>query len=325
MFLYQPPTISQIDAMRTILENALVPSDDSSCLRLRSQWNPTERSKLNRMFNVRNATKNTNGNTGGVNRPSSSAAVEHQEQQQHVSSSGGGSGSGGSRSSNSNIDSSSSSSSSSSSRVNNRGAVVNEMSSTDNINSNTNNSSSSSSSSSNADDVTSISGIQQEVSLSMRYRQMKEETLTRRIRVKRSGIHGWGVFARRDIAVDEIIAEYVGEAVRPIVADRRENEYDRQHTEGGLMGGCYMFRVDQEEIIDATRKGNHARFINHSCSANAYARIGVLPDMSSHIFVFALRKIFKGEEVTYDYQFPLEDNDQLECNCGAWNCKKRMN
>ena len=68
--------------------------------------------------------------------------------------------------------------------------------------------------------------------------------------------------------------------------DRRENEYDRQHSQGGLMGGCYMFRIDQEEIIDATRKGNHARFINHSCNANAYARIGVLPDLSSHIFIF---------------------------------------
>lgn len=59
-----------------------------------------------------------------------------------------------------------------------------------------------------------------------------------RIYVTRSGIHGWGVFARRDIMMDEIIAEYVGEAVRSIVADRRENEYDRQHSQGGLMGGC---------------------------------------------------------------------------------------
>ena len=112
--------------------------------------------------------------------------------------------------------------------------------------------------------------------------------------------------------------------VRSIVADRRENEYDRHHSEGGLMGGCYMFRIDQEEIIDATRKGNHARFINHSCNANAYARIGVLPDLSSHIFIFALRNIFEGEEVTYDYQFPL-DGDELECNCGSINCSKRMN
>ena len=175
------------------------------------------------------------------------------------------------------------------------------------------------------EEMTSINVLQQEFSLSMRYRQMKEESLTDRIYVTRSGIHGWGVFARRDIMMDEIIAEYVGEAVRSIVADRRENEYDRQHSQGGLMGGCYMFRIDQEEIIDATRKGNHARFINHSCNANAYARIGVLPDLSSHIFIFANRKIFEGEEVTYDYQFPLEENEGLECNCGSVNCSKRMN
>ena len=52
---------------------------------------------------------------------------------------------------------------------------------------------------------------------------------------------------------------------------------------------------------------------------------GVLPDLSSHIFIFANRKIFEGEEVTYDYQFPLEENEGLKCNCGSVNCSKRMN
>lgn len=162
------------------------------------------------------------------------------------------------------------------------------------------------------------------VPLTMRYRQMQDEPTEMRIRVQRSGIHGWGVFAVRDIGKDEIISEYVGEKVRQIVADIREAEYDRDHRDGGLLGGCYMFRVDAEHIIDATRIGNHARFVNHSCEANAYARVGVLPDMSKHIFIFAQRNIFAGEEVTYDYQFPLEETAVI-CNCGSSVCIGRMN
>jgi SET domain-containing protein len=91
------------------------------------------------------------------------------------------------------------------------------------------------------------------------------------------------------------------------------------------MGGCYMFRIDKDQIIDATRMGNGARFINHSCSPNSYARIGILPDLSSHIFIFALRNIFIDEEITYDYQFPIQDEEKLLCNCGSVNCSKRMN
>lgn len=163
------------------------------------------------------------------------------------------------------------------------------------------------------------------IPLSMRYRSMQEERTGLRIAVRRSGIHGWGVFAKRNIMKDEIITEYVGEKVRQVIADLREAKYDRDHRDGGLLGGCYMFRVDAEHIIDATTKGNHARFVNHSCDANAYARVGILPDNSKHIFIFAKRNIIVGEEVTYDYQFPLEDGEAVPCNCGSQFCIGRMN
>ena len=42
---------------------------------------------------------------------------------------------------------------------------------------------------------------------------MKTKLYKNKIEVRKSNIHGWGVFAQRDIYADEIIAEYVGEAV----------------------------------------------------------------------------------------------------------------
>ena len=348
-FLFKPPTINETNAARSAMNHCTVhTTNDSSCLRTRSRWNATERIKLNRMFNVRNASSTSNNSSSSSSNDILSSEREMQKMQEMqekrttTTAAAAAADDDGSHNSSRNSRSSSRNTNGNNTNQNNGSHRVEHQSSV---------SSSSSSSSPLLNNFTSVGdrrldspvsdgdsgeevsnglggGIIQQDSnstLSMRYRQMKEETLTKRIRVTRSSIHGWGVFARRDILMDEIIAEYVGEAVRPVVADRRENEYDRQHSEGGLMGGCYMFRVDKEEIIDATRKGNHARFINHSCNANAYAKIGVLPDMSSHIFVFALRTIYEGEEVTYDYQFPLEDSNQLECNCGSVNCSRRMN
>ena len=58
----------------------------------------------------------------------------------------------------------------------------------------------------------------------------------------------------------EIVVEYVGELIREQVADKREKEYEQQ----GL-GDCYMFRIDKDVIVDATRFGSKARYLNHSC------------------------------------------------------------
>lgn len=62
-----------------------------------------------------------------------------------------------------------------------------------------------------------------------------------------------------------MVIEYVGQMVRPSVADLRERKYN---DEG--IGSSYLFRVDLETIIDATRYGNLARFINHSCNVSIF-------------------------------------------------------
>lgn len=48
------------------------------------------------------------------------------------------------------------------------------------------------------------------------------------------------------------------------VADKRENEY-QSGRKLQYKSACYFFRIDKEHIIDATRKGGIARFVNHSC------------------------------------------------------------
>lgn len=86
-----------------------------------------------------------------------------------------------------------------------------------------------------------------------------------------------------------------------------------------------MFRIDDYEVVDATVHGNAARFINHSCEPNCYSRV-ITVDSQKHIVIFASRRIYCGEELTYDYKFPIEDaSNKLPCNCGAKKCRKFLN
>ncbi|KAL7023223.1 hypothetical protein ACKWTF_012520 [Chironomus riparius] len=85
----------------------------------------------------------------------------------------------------------------------------------------------------------------------------------KQLKFAKSAIHDWGLFAMEPIAADEMVIEYVGQMVRPSVADLRETKY-----EAIGIGSSYLFRIDLETIIDATKCGNLARFINHSCNVS---------------------------------------------------------
>lgn len=87
----------------------------------------------------------------------------------------------------------------------------------------------------------------------------------KQLKFAKSAIHDWGLFAMEPIAADEMVIEYVGQMVRPSIADLRESKY-----EAIGIGSSYLFRIDLETIIDATKCGNLARFINHSCNVSCF-------------------------------------------------------
>ncbi len=117
----------------------------------------------------------------------------------------------------------------------------------------------------------------------LRFNQLKKRK--KPVKFARSAIHNWGLYAMENIAANDMIIEYVGEKIRQQVADMRE----RQYLKSGI-GSSYLFRIDENTVIDATKKGGIARFINHSCTPNCTAKI-IKVDGSKRIVIYALRDI----------------------------------
>ena len=138
----------------------------------------------------------------------------------------------------------------------------------------------------------------------------------RRYIVRHSKIHGRGVFALTDIPKGTRLMEYLGERITHREADRRyaaEHEHS-PHT--------MLFAVNDKVVIDATRTGNSARFINHSCRPNCEAT-----EEDGRIFIDTIRKVPAGGELTYDYNLVLEERHTPAvkrahaCFCGVRGCR----
>jgi SET domain-containing protein len=143
----------------------------------------------------------------------------------------------------------------------------------------------------------------------------------RRIQVRRSGVHGRGVYAMRDIKKGETIIEYKGEMITWKQAERRHphNPDDPDHT--------FFFQIDEQHVIDAAVGGNAARWINHACNPNCESDVD---EDNFRVFIKALRKIRRGEELFYDYGLVLDERytpkvkKQFACRCGARDCRGTM-
>ena len=139
------------------------------------------------------------------------------------------------------------------------------------------------------------------------------------MRVRRSRVHGRGVFAVRRIRKGTRIIEYLGDRVSHHQADLRYEHKDisDNHT--------FLFIVDRGVVIDGGANGNDARFINHSCDPNSESLID-----DRRVFIEAIRTIRPGEEITYDYQIGRDRSDPpnideiFACRCGAQDCRGSM-
>ncbi|XP_055520077.1 histone-lysine N-methyltransferase 2C isoform X6 [Leucoraja erinacea] len=155
-------------------------------------------------------------------------------------------------------------------------------------------------------------------SKSSQYRKMKTEWKIN-VYLARSQIQGLGLYAARDIEKHTMVIEYIGTIIRNEVANRREKLYESQNR------GVYMFRIDNDHVIDATLTGGPARYINHSCAPNCVAEV-VTFEKGHKIIISSNRRLQKGEELSYDYKFDFEDDQhKIPCHCGAVNCRKWMN
>jgi SET domain-containing protein len=141
----------------------------------------------------------------------------------------------------------------------------------------------------------------------------------RRIQVRKSGVHGKGVFALRPIAAGERIIEYKGEVIGWPEALRRHphDPSDPNHT--------FYFHVDDQHVIDANVGGNAARWINHACEPNCQA-----DEVEGRVFIRALTDIGPGEELFYDYGLVIDERHtpalkkQYECRCGSPRCRRTL-
>ncbi|ESO08569.1 hypothetical protein HELRODRAFT_98024 [Helobdella robusta] len=153
-------------------------------------------------------------------------------------------------------------------------------------------------------------------SLSSRFHSMRALLRCTTV-VQASAIHGRGLFALRGLEAGEMVIEYCGELIRPVLTDAREKLYEAKNI------GCYMFKIDELNVVDATMKGNSARFINHSCEPNCYSRVCQI-EGRKRIIICTSRYIRRGEELTYNYKFPIEEN-KIICRCQSKKCKGYMN
>lgn len=154
----------------------------------------------------------------------------------------------------------------------------------------------------------------EEARLRRKLRKLWERGQSEYCEVRGSAIHGRGVYAAKDIPKETSIIEYIGELVDK---DESEKRAWAQHAVAEETGDAavYIFTLNKRWDIDGNVPWNTARLINHSCEPNCEAWVE-----GKKIFIYSLRKIKKGEELSFDYGFDIECYEDHPCRCGSEKC-----
>lgn len=145
--------------------------------------------------------------------------------------------------------------------------------------------------------------------------------MPRNVILRRSAIHGNGLFAARPLRPGQRLIEYRGARLTHDQADNGDGH-------GIESGHTFLFTLNDRYVIDGSRNGNAARWINHSCDPNCEAVL-VEDDggENDRVYIEATRPIAPGEELSYDYGIVLEGVPHTSkmkklwaCRCGSKDC-----
>ena len=127
-------------------------------------------------------------------------------------------------------------------------------------------------------------------------------------KIKKSNIDNKGLYASRNIKADTVVIHYKGKLISKKETERNP-KYDNEKA-------IYLFNVNSRYDMDGDFEYNTARLINHSCNPNCE-----VAGKGLKLWIFALRDIKKGEELSYDYGFGFDENyKDYVCKCGTKNC-----
>jgi SET domain-containing protein len=136
-------------------------------------------------------------------------------------------------------------------------------------------------------------------------------------KVKRSKVHGYGIFATKDIKKGVKIIQYIGEKILKAEGDTRSASRIKKYLNSNRTGSVYIFELNKKYDIDGSVSYNKAKYINHSCDPNCEVDI-----INNEIWISSIKKIKKGQELNYDYgyEFDKEDFRDHICKCGSHLC-----
>ena len=127
-------------------------------------------------------------------------------------------------------------------------------------------------------------------------------------RIRKSNIDKRGLYANKDIEKGTKIIEYKGK----VITRKKSEESSKFDNEKAI----YLFNLNKKYDLDGDFKFNTARLINHSCDPNCE-----VTGTGLKIWIYAIRDIKKGEELTYDYGFGFDEGyKDFPCRCGSKNC-----
>ncbi len=127
-------------------------------------------------------------------------------------------------------------------------------------------------------------------------------------KIKKSKIDKNGLYANRDIKSGTKIIEYKGKIIS-VKQSETDPKFDNNKA-------IYLFNLNKRFDLDGNYNFNIARLINHSCNPNCEVF-----GKGLKVWVYAMKNIKKGEELSYDYGFSFDENfRQFPCNCKSKNC-----